>query len=171
MKWRFRRWFSGINRFMGTGMHSACAGMQPVSVVAKAFATMHLWGGVRPAEVLAEPMSEPAPLPLVDSVQAIMVLTLLLILIVAVPWLLRRVSGLTLGLDGRLRVLTAVAVGPRERVVLVEVGQEQLLLGVAPGQVRLLHVLPEPLVTPAPAAGDFKSRLQAAMSRLRTPPR
>jgi flagellar protein FliO/FliZ len=50
-----------------------------------------------------------------------------------------------------------VAVGAKERAVLVQVGRQQLLLGVAPGRVNTLHVLTEPVTTtPAgpPASSD-----------------
>nr|MBV6631165.1 flagellar biosynthetic protein FliO [Oceanococcus sp. HetDA_MAG_MS8] len=39
------------------------------------------------------------------------------------------------------RILTSVAVGPRERVVVVDLGGEALALGVAPGRVQLLTKL------------------------------
>ena len=38
-----------------------------------------------------------------------------------------------------MRVVSALSVGMREKVVLVQVGEEQLLLGVAPGRVNVLH--------------------------------
>jgi flagellar protein FliO/FliZ len=95
-------------------------------------------------------------------------------LIVAAGWTLRRMGRSRWHGDGALRVLGALAVGPRERVVLLQVGARQVLLGVAPGNVRRLLVLDEPLPAEAhPAAqaaaravGDgagFRRRLQAAM--------
>ena len=59
--------------------------------------------------------------------------------------LLRRVGqprGLPNGAN--LRVLGAASVGPRERVVLVELAGTWLVVGVAPGNVRALHALPRP---------------------------
>ena len=35
--------------------------------------------------------------------------------------------------------------GPRERIVLLEVGETQLLIGVAPGRIQTLHVLASPV--------------------------
>jgi len=46
---------------------------------------------------------------------------------------------------GSLRVVASLAVGQRERAVVVQVGDRQLLLGVAPGRVELLHELGAPL--------------------------
>jgi flagellar protein FliO/FliZ len=47
--------------------------------------------------------------------------------------------------SGDLRVVAGLAVGPRERVVLMQVGAQQVLLGVTPGSVRMLLILDEPL--------------------------
>ena len=59
--------------------------------------------------------------------------------IFAAAWLARRfgVAGRITG--GRLRTLAATNVGGRERVVLLEVNGVQVLIGVAPGNVRTLH--------------------------------
>ena len=70
-------------------------------------------------------------------------LALVLALIVALGWAVRRFGRLPTCAKGAVRVLGGVALGARERAVLVAVGQTRLLLGVAPGQVRTLHVLPD----------------------------
>jgi flagellar protein FliO/FliZ len=67
-------------------------------------------------------------------------LAVVIVLLFASLWLLRRLSA-PRGNGAALKVLGAAAVGPRERVVLVEVGDEVLVLGVAPGQVTKLHEL------------------------------
>ncbi len=53
-----------------------------------------------------------------------------------------RASGAAGGL---LRVVGGVMVGPKERVVVVEVGDTWLLLGVAASSVTLVHSMPKPL--------------------------
>lgn len=63
---------------------------------------------------------------------------------VAVAWAVRRyLPGL--GGQGVVKVVGSAAVGARERVVIVEVDDTWLLLGVGGGNVRLLHTLPKPL--------------------------
>jgi flagellar protein FliO/FliZ len=49
-----------------------------------------------------------------------------------------------------MRVISSVAVGPRERVVLLEVGDRQVLVGVAPGRIVPLDTLAQPVNWPAP---------------------
>ncbi|MDQ8022544.1 MAG: flagellar biosynthetic protein FliO [Moraxellaceae bacterium] len=71
-----------------------------------------------------------------------------------------------------LKVLGATAVGPRERVVMVSVGKQVLVLGVAPGRISALHTLaadelPEAPAPGVPVAGDFANRLKAFMERRR----
>ena len=41
-------------------------------------------------------------------------------------------------------MIGGVALGPKERLVLVEIGETWLVLGVAPGQVNTLHTLAKP---------------------------
>jgi|HubBroStandDraft_1064217.scaffolds.fasta_scaffold21078_2 flagellar protein FliO/FliZ len=52
----------------------------------------------------------------------------------------RRMRGITGGTNTALEVIGQLPVGARERAVLIRVGERQLLLGVAPGNVRMLHV-------------------------------
>lgn len=67
---------------------------------------------------------------------------------VAVAWVARRyLPGL--GGQGNVKVVGSAAVGARERVVIVEVDDTWLLLGVGGGNVRLLHTLPKPVRTPS----------------------
>lgn len=81
--------------------------------------------------------------PLMDSglvMQMILGLILVLMLIAAGAWLMRRFMPLRGG-QGALQILGGLTLGSRERVVLLQVGDTRLLLGVAPGRVQTLHVL------------------------------
>ncbi|ATE62485.1 flagellar biosynthetic protein FliO [Thauera sinica] len=98
-------------------------------------------------------------------------LAVVVAVLLACLWAIKRLSAPRGTAASALKVLGAVAVGPRERVVLVGLGDKVLVLGVAPGQVRTLHVLgadelPVP-VPGAPAAGmkDFPAWLRQAMER------
>lgn len=85
---------------------------------------------------------------------ALFSLVLVVGLILALGWLAKRMPGLQRGAgNSNLRVVASVALGPRERAVVVDVGGTQLLLGVGQGGVRALHTLDAPLpVAAAPAA-------------------
>ena len=81
---------------------------------------------------------------------AVLALVAVLALIVGLAWLLKRLPGSGLRSNDQLRVLTSLAVGQRERLVVVQVGQQQLLLGVTAQGIQTLHTLTEPLPEPAP---------------------
>jgi flagellar protein FliO/FliZ len=69
-------------------------------------------------------------------------LLLILILILGGAWLFKRFGHMPMGGKGVVKILGGVSVGAREKVVLIEVENVRLLLGVAPGHVRTLHRLP-----------------------------
>ena len=82
-------------------------------------------------------------------------LALLLVLgaVFALAWLLKRVRAFSSRVGAAVDVLAQLPLGQKERAVLIKVGTTQILLGVAPGRVNTLYVLPEPLdVSRAPAA-------------------
>jgi flagellar protein FliO/FliZ len=78
-------------------------------------------------------------------------LALVLGLIFGLAWLARRMPGVA-GMRGNgLRVVASTALSARERLVVVEVGGQQLLLGTGTSGTRLLHTLETPLPVEAPA--------------------
>jgi flagellar protein FliO/FliZ len=90
--------------------------------------------------------------------------------IAATAWLLKRLGPGQVSATGALRVVAGVAVGPKERVVLVDVGETRLVLGVAPGHVSTLHQMPRPVdekisVQPDPMVGLFQDKLKALLSK------
>ncbi len=94
-------------------------------------------------------------------------LLFLLLIVIGGWWLTRRLGGLPLtGSNRSLRVVASTMVGARERVVLLEVGNgEQLLLGVAPGQVRLLKAFDQPLPVEPRAGDEFAARLRQLLQQ------
>lgn len=98
-----------------------------------------------------------APEPAVSSglgglLQAGLGLALVLALIFLFGWAVRRFGLQVTGSSRLLKVVSSAMVGPRERVVVVEIGASWLVLGVASGQVNALHTMPAQSNTAAPAA-------------------
>jgi len=98
-------------------------------------------------------------------------LIFVVILIFALAWLMRRYGAMGFGGSGDLRAVAGVAVGQKERVVLLQVGKRQILVGVAPGQVNMLHAIEKgdeiELSQEQQTAGkQFADKLKASMSRL-----
>lgn len=77
-------------------------------------------------------------------------LAVVLALVIGTGWLARRMSPTPVG-GGWLKVQGGISVGVREKVMLIEVRDTWLVLGVAPGQVNLLHTLARP---PEAASGN-----------------
>jgi len=75
--------------------------------------------------------------------QVILSLLLVLAAVVVVGWILKRINLPQHGAGNALKVVSGVAVGQRERIVLVEVNDTWLVVGVAPGQVSALHTMPK----------------------------
>lgn len=76
-----------------------------------------------------------------------------LVLIVALAWVAKRMRWQPRSADGRFEVLAELAVGGRERILLLRVGDRQALVGVAAGSISSLQLLespvaPEPVVSP-----------------------
>jgi len=82
---------------------------------------------------------------------AFLALVLVLGLILGLAWLLKRLPGSGFRQADGLRVVASIPLGAKERAAVVQVGGEQLLLGIGAGGVRTLHVLPQPLPEAAPA--------------------
>ncbi len=56
-------------------------------------------------------------------------------------WGMRKLGGITVNGAGKMRVVGGLSLGLREKVILVQVGKKQLILGVTPGRIDTLHVL------------------------------
>jgi flagellar protein FliO/FliZ len=80
--------------------------------------------------------------------------------------ILPRLGGMTLAGHARFKVLASLPVGQRERVVLMQAGTRQIVVGVAPGRVSALHVLDEPIDVDATSAPAPAFGAQAWLSRV-----
>lgn len=88
---------------------------------------------------------------------AVFALLLVLGLIVGLGWLLKRMPGSGFRPAAGLKLVASLPLGAKERVVVVEVGGQQVMLGVTAGGISALHTLPEALPpTPPPALPDLK---------------
>lgn len=110
-----------------------------------------------PAAIAQQAAAPPATGLSGGLVQATFGLAAVLALIWGAAWLVRRLTPAAGSVGSAIRIVAAQSVGPRERVVLIEVGEQWLLVGVAPGQVNALQVLPKgaAAATAPPAANAF----------------
>ena len=89
--------------------------------------------------------------------QAAFGLAVIIGLIFLFAWTVRRFGLQPTGSGRVLKVVSSAMVGQRERVVVVEIGDSWLVLGVAAGQVRALHTMPADKLpnAAAPAINSF----------------
>jgi len=120
------------------------------------------------------PVYTPPPTSAVSSgsiMQVIVSLLFVLGAIVLVAWILKRINMPQNAAGSALKVVSGVAVGQRERIVLVEVNDTWLVVGVAPGQVTALHTMPKNVLpeiddSPAPQVDNkFKNWLKVVMEK------
>lgn len=70
-----------------------------------------------------------------DVVQWLLALLVVLAVFLLSVWLLRKSGSLAVVGKGQLAVLAGLSLGVREKLVLVKVGEKQLLLGVSSGRI------------------------------------
>ena len=100
----------------------------------------------------------PASMPTATSpgagglLQTILALMLVLGLLVGLAWVMKRYGPKMSGGSANLRVVGALNLGGRERIMVVEVGDQWIVVGAAPGRVNALHTMPRQEGELAPAA-------------------
>lgn len=94
----------------------------------------------------------------------------ILVLILVFAWLARVVFRIQPASNGSLRIIAGLSMGAREKIVLLQVGGQQLVLGVAPGRITTLHVLDEPLPVETGPARDPGRGFAGVLERYRRGP-
>ncbi len=97
-------------------------------------------------------------------------MTVAMVVVLGTIWglsvLLRRFRVPAIQAKHGMNLISSYSVGQREKLIVVQVGEEQLLLGVTSSAISKLHVLPKPLnMDDASTSRSFKETLNAAMNR------
>ncbi|MEI7455511.1 MAG: flagellar biosynthetic protein FliO [Nitrosomonadales bacterium] len=95
------------------------------------------------ADIARPAYTPPVPTSSGSLLQISFSLLLVLAVIMAIAWLLKRMNIAQHGTGNLLKVVGSIAIGQRERVVMIEVEDTWVLIGVGPGQIRTLHTLPK----------------------------
>ena len=122
------------------------------------------------AQETAKTAAPDSPVRAPDTLGTILSLGLGLVAVVAViygcAWIIRRMNGMTGMNNNAIKVVSVLAIGARERIALVEVGQQQILLGITPSTIRTLHVFDQPVVDAGNAgSSDFARKLQSMIGK------
>lgn|SRR5262249_16200249 len=157
-------------RFARTRQHNVIERLSRLRVKASA-SSLLFFLTVPPAVSASGPAPVDNSLPATALLQVLVALGIVLAAIAAFAWFLRRLSPGVVGSRGWVRIVGGAMVGPKERVVLIEIGDTWLLLGVAASNVSVLHTLPKPAQSAEAAnegvAAGFSSALRQALANRR----
>lgn len=113
-----------------------------------------------------------------SSVLSIFLSLLLVVAIIfALAWLMRRFNVTQAG-NGQMKMVASMMAGTKEKVIVIEVGEEQYLLGVTANQINHLATLDKPLKTnkkqgeaavSSLGQGGFQQKLATAMAQAINP--
>ncbi len=101
-----------------------------------------------------------------EIIQLLVGLVFVITAIIAVAIFMKKFGRLQYGNNSNLKVVSGINLGQRERAVVVQVGEKQILLGVSPGRVQTLYELEQPLVQKVPesfSGRTFAERLSLAI--------
>lgn len=96
-------------------------------------------------------------------------LVIVLCLLFSCLWLMRKMGALPVNPKENMKVLAGLSLGMREKLILVQLGEKQLVLGVTPGKIEKLLVLEgnDRLFQETPDKqlnGDFSHKLKQLMT-------
>ena len=86
--------------------------------------------------------------------QVLLGLIVVLGLLAGSAWLMKRLGGMRPNAGNTVRIVGGVSVGTRERVIVVEVADQWIVVGVAPGRVNSLATMPRQELSGAENATD-----------------
>ena len=140
-------------------MPNRCRIMTGLATLLLAPLTVVAMPAVRESAGLSSPVETPSLLGFGAS------LILVIAAIVVVGWLYRRLQGTQGGTSNVINILASQSLGAKEKIVLVEVGNKQIVVGMTSAHLQTLHVFDEPIVsTPEHATNSaFAERLLAAI--------
>ncbi|HGF7190049.1 TPA: flagellar biosynthetic protein FliO [Vibrio cholerae] len=89
-------------------------------------------------------------------------------LILLLAWLLKRMRVPAFGQQKGLSIIKQLPVGTRERVMIIQVGEEQYLIGVTTQSIQLLAKLDNPLIQEELTATAFSNQLMQLLKKHET---
>ena len=88
--------------------------------------------------------------PTLGLLQVVLSLLVILALIIGAAWMAKRYLTINTHAGTAIKMIGGINVGGRERVLLLEIGEQWVVIGVAPGHVSTLTTMPRQTVTPPP---------------------
>ncbi len=89
-------------------------------------------------------------------------------LVFFLAWLVKKMQLVQSSNNGLIKIVSAISVGQRERIALIQVGEEQLLIGLTPGRIDKLHTLQKAIETgdqATPVSSSFQKKFQQLLNK------
>jgi flagellar protein FliO/FliZ len=89
-------------------------------------------------------------------------------LVFFLAWMVKKMQLVQSSNNGLIKIVSAISVGQRERIALIQVGEEQLLIGLTPGRIDRLHTLQKAIQTDdqsTPASSSFQQKFQQLLNK------
>ena len=110
-----------------------------------------------------------SPMQSVSPLKWTAMLVLITLMIAAVLWLLKRYSGASIASPRWMRIVAVTPLSTREKIMLVQVGQVYLLLGVTPTQITTLHTFDQmPDLGNLAQGASFAQKMQQMLKKTAT---
>ncbi|MEQ1668626.1 MAG: flagellar biosynthetic protein FliO [Sulfuriferula sp.] len=119
------------------------------------------------ATVTAATPAVTTPSPTLGLLQVVLSLAVILALIMAAAWFAKRFMLGNMQTASTIKMLGGINLGGRERVILLEVADQWIVVGVAPGQVNTLATMPRQAIADsgAPKQPAFAAWLKQKMDK------
>jgi flagellar biosynthetic protein FliO len=85
-------------------------------------------------------------------------LVLVVGIIFGLAWLMKKMQWTQHSQKGLIQIISAVSVSHRDRIALIQVGDEQILVGMSPGRMQTLHTLKSPIEVSPTSKGDEEQK-------------
>jgi flagellar protein FliO/FliZ len=134
----------------------------------KTVSSLLLWLVVS-TNAVAQPAATSATTTAGNFFQVLLGLIVVLLLMAAAAWSLKKFGVSKLAGNATVKIVGGVSVGNRERVMVIEVADQWIVVGVAPGQVNALSTMPRQenvastIVTPV--AKNFSAWLKQTIDK------
>ena len=109
-----------------------------------------------------------------NLLQMILALGVVVILIIGLSYAVRKFNMFSVGSSAHIRIVSGLALSNKDRLLLVQVGEEQLLISTSPGRVQKIHEMQAPIDLAETVEGkassgqNFSSLLQSLTQRGRS---
>ncbi|MGI9205866.1 MAG: FliO/MopB family protein [Woeseiaceae bacterium] len=140
--------------------------MKPVFTISQLLTTIVIASALFTPNVLLAAVDEVAPALPIGSSELVNVgggLIVVVVAIIVLGVIYAKTQGLKTGTGGVINIVATQAIGPKERIAVVEVANKQLLIGMTTTNVQTLHVFEDPVAIVPEQRASFSNRLKSLM--------